>query len=499
MSALPKLVDTTASSTETQGVSPLEWNWPVAPATLSVYDKYSKATFVIRSDEAAWTFSYKGGAAEPVQFAEGADGELQRRLALLTAGRATPTVLSKTARVLVRHWSCTVALLATPTEQLRAAWDVHAQTADLSSVHKRVLKLACTAGVGHWSPRFLALVKSLDTRVNASMARRANELESRQRVVSPTLQAQIVNALDSAAQNDGLTREHLQGASALALIFQHGVRPVQVVCLDVEHVRFFKDAGDELACVVSFHAAKQEDGKEFEIPRQVKPEWVPLIARLHALALLEGRTRLFDGSDTSVLWARARSLCKAVGVQLKCSATELRHTGAQTLADAGHSRKSIQTFLGHVNEATASVYIRASLPQAELINSALGASKLYKTILGIASKDFVTLEEVSSAAEDQQIGGVVGESLVAGIGLCRAGQSNCVYNPVTSCYGCQKFMPSMDRRSHVEAVEGMRQQVRVYLQRGIQGDNPAYRQLTRALAGAQEAMDALTRLEETRK
>lgn len=474
--------------------SPMGWDWPVAPVTLPLHDKYSNVTYAIRSDEPVWTFSPKGGA-ESITFSEGTDGALQRHLALLAAANQSASVLRQAASVLVRHWSATLALLATPPEELRAAWEVHATTMALAGVNKKVLKVACTAGVGHWNVRLLPLVKSLDTRANAGVARRANEIEGRQRLVPSALQAQIVAVLDAAALNDEVSPEHLDGAGALALIFQHGVRPVQALCLNVEHARFFTDASGELACVVSFHAAKQKDGGEFELPRQVKPEWVPIMARLHAAAILSGRSRLFETSNTSTLWARAVSLCKASKVSLKCSATALRHTGAQTLADAGHSRKSIKNFLGHVSEATATVYIRASLQQAELINTALGASKLYKAILGIATKDYVTPEEVSRAGEDEQIGGVVGESLVAGIGLCRSGQSNCAYNPVTSCYGCPKFMPSLDRAAHIEAVEGMRQQVRIYLSKGIEGDNPAYRQLTRALAGAQEALDAIGRIE----
>jgi hypothetical protein len=175
-------------------------------------------------------------------------------------------------------------------------------------------------------------------------------------------------------------------------------------------------------------------------------------------------------------------------VQLDSTARSLRHTGAQTLADAGHDRASIQGFLGHKSAEAASHYIRASFKQAELINTALGASKLYNSLLDISTGSFVSVSDVLQAPEDQQIGAVVGYRLVAGVGLCKAGQSSCAYNPVTSCYGCPKFMPSLDRESHVEAIEGMRDQVRLYLKQGISDETPAYRQLTRALAGAQQAL-----------
>jgi hypothetical protein len=337
----------------------------------------------------------------------------------------------------------------------------------------------------------LGFVRPLCTKSASKLAtscRRASRREARQGLVSPAQQADIVSVLDAAAADEDLSLFHLEGAAALALIFQHGVRPVQVLCLEVRHVRFFRDASDGLACVVSFHSAKQREAKEFEIVRQVKPEWTSLLERLHANAIQAGRSRLFETSNSTSLWFRVRRLCDLRKVTLTCTAPQLRATGAQLLADAGHSRKSIQHFLGHGHQHSSAAYIRASLQQAELINSALGASKLYGTIRRIALKDFVTLDEVLVAEEDLQIGGIVGDSLIAGIGLCRAGQSHCHYNPVTSCYGCAKFIPSLDRDAHLDAVEGMRQQVRLYLTRDIQPENPAYRQLTRALAGAQQAL-----------
>lgn len=471
----------------------LDWTWPVAPATLSIYDKYSDTNYLIRADEDTWRFSYKGNA-ESIVFASGSIGTLQRKLALLTSGRSGPGTLHRTGRLLVRKWDIVVTLLNTRPENIRATWDEYVTTICLAELNKKVLKLACTANVGHWSGRAMPLVRSLDTRANSAVSKNKRNIESRQNLVSVTLQAGIINALDAAARNAALSLIQLEGAVALLLIYQHGVRPVQVLCLNIQHVRFFKDSSNETACVVSFHAAKQKDGKAFEIVRQVKPEWVPIIERLHTLALNSGRSRLFDTLTSTLLWYRAKTFCDMFGVDLNCTAPQLRHTAAQALADAGHTRKSIQQFLGHERTKSSEVYVRASLQQTKLINSALGTSKLYTKIYGIASREFVTLEDMLKADEDQQVGGIVGESLVGGIGLCRAGQSHCNYNPVTSCYGCRKFMPSLDGDAHRDAVEGMRQQVRVYLARGVQPENPAYLQLTRALSGAQQALDSIKEL-----
>src|SRR5260370_8355540 len=136
--------------------------------------------------------------------------------------------------------------------------------------------------------------------------------------------------------------------------------------------------------------------------RKIKPEWAPLIERLQANAVRAGRARLFDTSNSTSLWFRVRRLCERADIELTCTAPQLRHTGAQALADAGHSRKSIQHYLGHGYEHSAAVYVRASLQQAQLINSALGTSKLYGAIRRIALKDYVTLEEMRASHQAQQ-------------------------------------------------------------------------------------------------
>ncbi len=307
-------------------------------------------------------------------------------------------------------------------------------------------------------------------------------------------QAGVARVLDEGALRQGLTEVEVEALTALALMFQHGVRPVQVISLRVEHVRLLRDAAGEANCIVSFHAAKRRGGKTIEMVRQMKPEWVGLMQRTIALASQDGRRRVFGFSKSELLWAEVKRICAKSGVRVDFTAKGLRHTAAQSLADAGHDRTSIRNFLGHGNDNAATVYVKASRKQAELINSALGASKLYGNILSLADSEFVSVEDMLNAAEDQQIGAVVGERLVAGVGLCKTGQPNCPYNPVTSCYGCSKFMPSLDRSAHQEAVAGMREQVLVYVNRKGSGESPAYLQLMRALSGAQQALEAVDRI-----
>lgn len=128
-------------------------------------------------------------------------------------------------------------------------------------------------------------------------------------------QAAIVRVLDAAASEDDLTDRQVEGAVALLITYQHGMRPVPALCLDVTHVRFFRDASDDLACVLSFHAAKQTPGNEFELLRQVKPEWVPLVreaardgARSRAAAAIQrNRTNYLLGQGSGSLQAVLRA------------------------------------------------------------------------------------------------------------------------------------------------------------------------------------------------
>ncbi|WP_454766105.1 site-specific integrase [Cupriavidus campinensis] len=372
---------------------PEDWTWPPAPQTVHIYDKYSDVSTVLRLADENWMIPSKGDEST-IRFAPGKVGLLQRRIVLLTQASATTGTLRRFAAVLVRDWDALRRLLVTPPHALRDVWEKYATTVHKTGAFKAVLKLACRGEVGHWTQRHAALVKSLDTLANEGVRRRTSALEGRQKVVGPAMQAAIVQVLDTVSTIDEMLELDVEGAAALALIFQHGVRPVQVLCLKVEHVQFFKDVRDDLTCIVSFHAAKQESGKEWEMVRQVKPEWAPLIARLHATAIAYGRRRLFSALGPSTLWNRARAACQRQGVRLTCSAVALRHSAAQSLADAGHSRASIQKFLGHTMDTTARAYIKASLHQAELINTALGASKLYGAILSIADSTFVSEEEI---------------------------------------------------------------------------------------------------------
>jgi integrase len=488
---LPNNVLPTALDAE--DADPTSWSWPIPPQHFKVYDKYTDEEVSLAVDAADWVVPVQGNK-ERFEFLPGAHGQLQRSLIALTQSNSSPSTVGKFSRSLLKNWGLYCRALGRGPGNVKRDWDETVHDIDTAKAGKVVLRLACEVSVGQWQRRHLPLIRGLDTRAKRTIRAQRSKHGRREAIISVDAQAGVARVLDEGVLQQGLPEAEVDALTALALMFQHGVRPVQVIALRIEHVRMLRDAMGEANCIVSFHAAKRQDGKTIEMVRQMKPEWVGLMQQTLALAKQSGRRRVLSFSTREMLWTAVKRVCARSGVKVDFTAKGLRHTGAQSLADAGHDRASIRNFLGHGNDNAATVYVKASRKQAELINSALGASKLYGNILSLADSTFVSVEDMLSAAEDQQIGAVVGDRLVAGVGLCKTGQPNCPYNPVTSCYGCSKFMPSLDRTAHEEAVSGMREQVLVYVNRPGGSESPAYLQLMRALSGAQQALEAVDRI-----
>jgi hypothetical protein len=148
--------------------------------------------------------------------------------------------------------------------------------------------------------------------------------------------------------------------------------------------------------------------------------------------------------------------------------------------------------MGHTNINSVMAYVRGSRRIARQADDGLDKSLVYHNIRKVAQG--VSIEELERAPADMQIGSVVGNRLVAGIGLCASGQPSCAYDPVTSCYGCDKFMPAHNRHAHEEAISGMQEQMTLYEEKGVSETLPAYRQLIKALDRAQTALAALVDL-----
>lgn len=473
----------------------LTWQWPPCPCSLTVYDKYADVSHTMMLSESMWPIPVQG-RVERFHFANGGAGTLQRSMVMLTQADSAPSTVTKFTRSVINRWDIYVELLESGPMHARDLWDKHVLDVDTAKAGKTLLKLICKLGLGYWSVLHTDFVGALDTRAKKGLLAQRGKVKRREKLVAVSTQADVVRVLDETAASSELLEEHIEGLSALALIFQHGMRPVQLLALRLEHVpAAVPDASGDPTLVVSFHSGKRHDGKVIEMVRQVKPEWVPLVNTLRLSAVHAGRTRLFSCTSNDQIWAKVKTSCAAYGLNIDFRAYGLRHTSMQNLADAGHDRKSIQTFAGHNNVNAATSYMRASRQQGEMVNKALGTSKLYEGIIAFSKDTFITVEQVMAADEDQQIGGIVGGKLIAGIGLCKTGQKNCAFNPVTSCYGCRRYAPAINSPMHQEAIGGMRAQVQVYLADGMAERSSAFKQLTTALSVAQQAFEMSKTLE----
>lgn len=464
------------------------WLWPECPNSMRVYDKYSDLEQILALSMTEWVVPVQG-KKERFRFPPTHTGFLQKKLAFLSQAKNSPSALSKFLRSTQKNWSIYLTLLEGGPDEVYKLWGKLVHDVDTAKAGKTILKLALKAEIGGWTYRHATVVKSLDTRAKASLAAQRGTIIRREKLLSLTTQAEIVKILDESFDTDSTSEPDLEGLVTLAMTLQHAMRPVQLLALKVNHVSLLKDATGDVSIVVSFHAAKQSDGKIQELRRQIKTEWSRPLHALYVSAVAEKRSRLFTSTTSESMWTKVVNVCKSRGFRIDFKAYALRHTAAQALADAGHDRESIRGYLAHRSLNAATVYLRGSRLQEEQINKALGVSKLYSGLVSLSRDAFVTLDQILAADPDKQIGGIVGNKLIAGIGLCGTGQSLCKFNPVTSCYGCHRFMPVARAEMHKEAIAGMRDQINEYLSLDSAKEGNAYKQLESAIAVAQEAIE----------
>jgi integrase len=308
---------------------------------------------------------------------------------------------------------------------------------------------------------------------------------------------EMTAALTSSAGTDPL-HEDVCDAGMLLCAYQFAMRPIQIARLTMRNVRFWQDAPDGPPTVhLTFHMAKQQsDAKKKPLTRRVKREWAPILVALNAQRQAEGLAgagRFFAVQSNYEAGARIAALVrKLIHSEDLGTATDLRHTAAQRLVDAGASHEELAEFMGHSNVQTGLVYYETSATHAERVNRALGASEIYRRVAKIAHDRFISPEELTQLKGEQQIAGVPHGIPIAGIGGCKSGQPSCPYNPVTSCYGCRKFMPLHDKTMHERVLAEMREVV-IFFDQSSRGDtrSPAYLQLQRTIAEIQAVIEEL--------
>lgn len=371
------------------------------------------------------------------------------------------------------------------------------------SAAKYLLQLLCAYRLNGWSNDYLSF---LSTTLPLPFQDKYASVRSGDVFLSADEEAIIVRHLDQIVERlstnnmTPLTFRELADAGMLLCAYQFAMRPIQIAMLDLRHVRIWSDEVLDFPAVhLTFHMAKQRgDRKRIAITRRVKSGWTPLFIQWKAhldSKGIESSERFFQVDSSQEVGTRIAALVRAlIDSDDIGTATDLRHTAAQRLVDAGASHEELAEFLGHAQTNTGLVYYATSASHAERINRALGVSKVYQRVAKIAHDRFISPGELAQLKGEQQIAAVPHGIPIVGIGGCTSGQPACPYNPVTSCYGCRKFMPINDKTLHKQVLGDMREVV-LFFDHSSRGDtnSPAYLQLQRTIS---EIQAVITELEE---
>ncbi|EOG7779165.1 site-specific integrase [Pseudomonas aeruginosa] len=310
-------------------------------------------------------------------------------------------------------------------------------------------------------------------------------------------QSLLISYIDNVAERleaSGATRTphklniiKLRDTCLLILSHQYAFRPGQIAKIKASDVRSLNKNSLHISVPVGKQRVSKRGGL---VTRKIKSEWIVIFRSYGEMA---DEVRLHENSTLGQLYfcMTPTQVSVAIGNLTKLLtgerwvATDLRHTAAQRLADAGVSHISLSDFMTHATTLTANVYFNASPTQAERVNQALALSPIYSNVAEVARTRVIDKTTLMRLPPDQQIAGVPHGIPIAGIGGCSVGQSLCTMNPILSCYTCRKFLPLLDSSIHLEVVEKLRSVVTDFA--GASRNNeesPAYTQLKRMLQAA---------------
>ncbi|WP_374377735.1 hypothetical protein [Dongia sp.] len=474
---------------------------PSLPSALRYYDDFHDSYRSIRELDTNDDWQVVDDGVQNViafsKFPEKYRPILKHSLIQLFAQRDTSTVIVHFGQLLsatsIFGFELIGCLITLNPPSLRQVWTttvVPNCTRPMASALRAILHTFCQLSIGGWTKELSPYISSLTSPASDIY----KTVRSGDCFVPMDQQSKVIEYFDDlaawiTAKPSEPKTETLRVATALLFIYQHAFRPGQVARIKQMDVRVF-DTG-----AVHYRAplTKQKDlQKRRMVNRRVKREWgVIVIECLRRCPLPRAASvpkDTFIGLTPYDVARVTQELMEEI-TGGDWSATDLRHSAAQRLADAGVAHALLTEFLGHASTKTASVYFDSSPAQAQRINQALGLSPIYSAIADVAKTKTIDKSALLRLPSDQQIGAVPHGIPIAGIGACMSGQSVCAKNPVLSCYTCRKFMPVNDIARHQEVTEGLRPVVLAFAH--LSRDNtesPAFVQLRRTLDGAERVI-----------
>jgi integrase len=490
------------SQLKLEGIPELLANIPPLSAVIRYYDNFSDSYAQVaapdKSDE--WIINFDG-RSRTLDFRD-FDVHIRRLVkswcAELLSRHSPVTAESYFFRLRAIPIDRIVGFLNCRPQDVRSLWkQCHSGVLSdaVSPALKNLIDFLCESRIGAWGPEWRDLISQLPLpKVDKYASVRVGNA-----FLTAAEEASIVRHLDDISNRIGADpstiSDNLLEATALLLCpYQFAFRPKQIAMLEMRNVRIWNDGLDNRPAVhLKFMMIKQHSPKRvFPMVCRVKREWSPLFVELFQRAQqngLAGADHLFQRTPDECAKVIADTLESLL--QRRRTATELRHTAAQRLVDAGASEEELAAFMGHSDLNTGLVYFQSSPTQAERVNRALGISATYQRVVKIAHDRIITPEELADLKGEQQIGGVPHGIPIAGIGGCSKGQPNCPFNPVMSCYGCTRFMPVAEIATHKQVLEDMRGVLKLFYtaSRGERG-SPAFH-LERTISNVKAVIDEL--------
>jgi integrase len=476
-------------------------NLPPLPAVVKYYDDFSDSYDRITNLESGFWRVHFDGTTRTFSF-EDINSSLRDAVMCWCAfilARLSPVTAFEYLDVLKRIPSDLIVSVTTCDPQdLRSEWKKllareipYTAFAPTSSF----LAYLCNFSVGKWDSTWLDLISQMPYPKRDKYASvRVGDV-----FLSFDEEAAIIQHIDDVsarilARGESVPDDLLEGTAILLCSYQFAFRAKQIAMLEMRNVHIWNDGLEGNPAVhLTFTMIKQRNSRRvFPMIRRVKREWSPLFVELFDRAMLRGlrgADHVFQRTPTQVSQTLA-DLTESL-LQRRRTLTELRHTAAQRLVDAGASEEELAAFMGHTDLDTGLVYFNSSRSQAERINQALGISSTYQNVMKIAHSQFISAEELAGLKGEQQIAGVPHGIPIAGIGGCEIGQPSCPNNPVMSCYGCSRFMPIASARIHMQVLEDLREVMRFfYVSSYAERGSPAL-QLEGTIAKVQAVIDEL--------
>lgn len=483
---------------------PLSFVLPALPSVIRYYDDFNDRLISIENpnDQDIWII-YAGGSEFNLDFTiinQAIRTLIKCWVAYLIQSLASATVLIRFSSFMKFPNEDQLLIINSSPLEIKPVWQIlfarHNTPLALSSL-KSILYFYCKFNLQGWSSDYSEFLTTLPLPAQDKYS----SVRTGDVFLSVDEESVLIEYFDFLSQEvqkhpELVSDNALREATILMCSFQFGLRPIQIAMLQMRDTRIWNDIDGELPSVhLTFKMVKQRSRTNaLPLTRKIKHDWSPLFVELYERARrkgLAGTDRIFQIDSSK---AAAQIIIKATGALLPDSrtATELRHTAAQRLVDAGASQEELAEFLGHSDIDTGLVYFQTSPNQAERVNRALGISEIYKQVSKIAHDRFISTEELSELKGNQQIGGAPHGIPITGIGGCSTGQPFCPSNPVTACYGCRKFMPISDVEMHKKVLVDFRGIVSFFSD-ASRGDHnsPAYLQLTRTISNVQSIISEL--------